>query len=66
MEGRRRLSPCFWVEEAPDSVEKVVAEDWSAVRCFRCALKAGEGSCESPTVVVSKLFPFLLLVTLGH
>ncbi|KAK5774929.1 hypothetical protein PVK06_042791 [Gossypium arboreum] len=28
LEGRRRNSPCFWVEEAPISVEVLAASDW--------------------------------------
>lgn len=28
LEGRRCQLPCFWTEEAPNSVRKMVAEDW--------------------------------------
>ncbi|KAK5812367.1 hypothetical protein PVK06_027796 [Gossypium arboreum] len=28
LEGRKLLSPCFWNEEAPASVEILVAENW--------------------------------------
>ncbi|KAK5793106.1 hypothetical protein PVK06_034242 [Gossypium arboreum] len=30
LEGRQRQTSYFWVDEAPDSVEKVVDEDWTA------------------------------------